>query len=71
MPEPVFWPTLSWSPILLKCDVFIRHANESTPGSNFDLEICKLSLDELAFCSISFEDRRLKHVVHHFKTANI
>ncbi|TQB68884.1 hypothetical protein MPDQ_002657 [Monascus purpureus] len=56
---------------LSKCDVFMRYANESTPGSNFDLEIRKLSLDELAFCSISFEDRRLKHVVHHFKAANI
>lgn len=56
---------------LSKCNVFMRYANESTSGSSFDLEVRKLSLDELAFCSISFEDRRLRSVVHHFKAANI
>lgn len=56
---------------LSKCDVFTCCVNNSTPGSNFDLEVRKLSLDELAFCSISFEERRLKSVIHHFKASNI
>ncbi|RAK98698.1 uncharacterized protein BO80DRAFT_151330 [Aspergillus ibericus CBS 121593] len=56
---------------LSKCNVFMHYVNKSAAGSNFDLEIRKLNLNELAFCSISFEDRRLKSVIHHFKAANI
>lgn len=56
---------------LSKCNVFMRFINNSAPGSNFDLEVRKLDLDELAFCSISFEERRLKSVIHHFKASNI
>jgi environmental stress-induced protein Ves len=34
--------------------------------SNFDLEVRKVSLEELAFCFINFEERRLKSVIHHW-----
>lgn len=56
---------------LSKCYVFVHYTNNSAPGSNFNLEVRKLSLDELAFCSISFEERRLKSVIHHFKATDI
>ncbi|KAL2809708.1 hypothetical protein BDW59DRAFT_177131 [Aspergillus cavernicola] len=56
---------------LSKCNVFVHYVNNSTPGSNFNLEVRKLGLDELAFCSISFEERRLKSVIHHFKASDI
>ncbi|KAI9039869.1 uncharacterized protein KD926_008970 [Aspergillus affinis] len=56
---------------LSKCNVFVRTFNNSAPGSNFDLEVRKLGLDELVFCSISFEERRLKSVVDYFMSSNI
>jgi hypothetical protein len=55
---------------LSKCDVFMRYVN-SAPDSSFGLEVRKLNLDELVFCSISFEERRLKSAVHHFAASNI
>ena len=56
---------------LAKCHVFVRYVNESTPDSNFYLEVSKLSLDEVAFCSISFEERRLKCIVDSFKALHV
>lgn len=53
---------------LLKCDAFIRCVNND---GDFQLEVRKLSLDELAFCCISFEERRLKSVALYFKASNI
>ena len=50
-----------------KCAVFVRYFNESAGDSNFCIEALKLSLDELAFCFISFTDRRLKLVLSSFK----
>jgi len=56
---------------LSKCNVFVRHVNNCTAGSSFDSEVRKLNLAELAFCSISFEERRLKSVAGHFAASNI
>ncbi|KAJ9480893.1 hypothetical protein VN97_g12628 [Penicillium thymicola] len=56
---------------LSKCDVFMGRMNHDTPDDDFDLEVRKLSLDELAFCSISFEERRLRSVTPWFKASNI
>ena len=56
---------------LLKCNVFIRYVNEASPHSNFYLEVSKLNLEELAFASISFEDRRLKTLLDSFKAEDI
>jgi hypothetical protein len=56
---------------LSKCDAFVRSINNNASSTNFNLEVHKLSLDELAFCSISFEERRLKSVIHHFKASEV
>jgi len=56
---------------LSKCDVFMRYVNSSPYDSGFYLEVCKLSLDELAFSSISFEERRLKSIVYSFTASAI
>ena len=55
---------------LSKCEVFMRYVNDA-PDSNFGVEVRRLSLHELAFCSISFEERRLKSVVRYFAASNI
>lgn len=55
---------------LAKCEIFIRCINDDT-NPRFGLEVSKLDLNELAFCSISFEERRLKTVVHHFEATSI
>ncbi|KAI2791735.1 hypothetical protein POX_c04612 [Penicillium oxalicum] len=55
---------------LAKCDVFVRYINDNK-SVNFNSEVRKLNLDELAFCSISFEERRLKSVAFHFKACSI
>ena len=37
----------------------------------FVSEVRKLDLNELAFCSISFEPRRLRSIIHHFRAIDI
>ncbi|KJK74210.1 hypothetical protein H634G_10583 [Metarhizium anisopliae BRIP 53293] len=59
------------SNVLKKCATFIAAAESSATGSNFLLEVSKLTLDELGFCSISFDDRRLKMVQHSFKASHV
>jgi len=56
---------------LSKCNVFVRYVNETSRHNNFYLEVSKLSLDELAFSSISFEERRLKTLLDSFKASDI
>lgn len=53
---------------LAKCRVFIQHVNHA---SKFSSEVSKLSLNELAFASISFEERRLIMIVDAFKASDI
>lgn len=58
-------------PLHWKCFAFIRSINDNAHDTNFDSEVRKLSLDELAFCSIRFEERRLNPVIPCFKASNI
>jgi hypothetical protein len=56
---------------LAKCAVFIQYVNRSNTTSNFCSEVSKLSLNELAFSLISFEERRLKTILDLFKASDI
>ncbi|KAI3342007.1 hypothetical protein F4824DRAFT_447830 [Ustulina deusta] len=56
---------------LSKCGAFVRHVNNSAPSDAFFREVAKLSLDELGYCSISFEERRLKSVGSRLKASDI
>jgi len=56
---------------LAKCGVFIQYVNRSNTTSNFCSEVSKLSLNELAFSLISFEERRLKTILDLFKASDI
>ncbi|KAJ6027478.1 uncharacterized protein N7446_003930 [Penicillium canescens] len=56
---------------LSKCDVFMRCVNDNAFKPDFALELRKLSWDGLAFCSISFEERRIRYLVRHLKASDI
>ncbi|KAJ5454935.1 hypothetical protein N7530_012704 [Penicillium desertorum] len=56
---------------LSKCSAFIRCVNDNAFKPEFATELRKLSWDGLAFCSISFEERRLQYVVRHLRASDI
>lgn len=56
---------------LSKCNVFIHYVNQAEVQSNFSLEVSKLSLNELVFSSISFEERRLKTLLDSFRASDV
>ncbi|KAK7894614.1 hypothetical protein LTR67_006376 [Exophiala xenobiotica] len=56
---------------LSKCSTFISYVNKSDAVSNFNLEVSKLNLNELAFTLISFEERRLKTLLELFKATDV
>ena len=56
---------------LNKCKVFVEYVNQAKPHSSFLLEVSQLSLNELLFSSISFEERRLKALLRSFRASDI
>ncbi|KAH7114119.1 hypothetical protein EDB81DRAFT_601848, partial [Dactylonectria macrodidyma] len=53
-----------------RCLVFVRAINYKV-SENFSSEVKKLSLEELFFCSISFDERQMPLIRESFKALHI
>ncbi|KJZ78741.1 hypothetical protein HIM_02132 [Hirsutella minnesotensis 3608] len=63
-------PTLDTN-VLKKCTEFIRAVDAGPESSVFVLEVAKLSLDELAFCSIAIGGKRLCLIRESFRACYV
>lgn len=59
------------SRVLGNCSYFINAINASAISSNFYIEVSKLNLWELAFCAISFGEKRLQAILDDFRASDL